>query len=30
MCAPQQTLGVLRKGAIKQLTDWIDVGKFAA
>ena len=30
MCAPQQTLGVLRSGAIAQLTDWIDVGKFAA
>ena len=30
MCAPQQTLGVLRNGAITQLTDWIDVGKFAA
>jgi branched-chain amino acid transport system substrate-binding protein len=30
LCAPQQTLGILRNGAIAQLTDWIDVGKFAA
>jgi branched-chain amino acid transport system substrate-binding protein len=29
MCAPQQTLGKLDHGAISQLTDWIDVGKFA-
>ena len=27
LCAPQQTLGVLENGSIKQLTDWIDVGK---
>lgn len=26
MCSPQQTLGVLKKGAIGQLTDWIEVG----
>ena len=25
MCAPQQTLGVLKDGAIVKLTDWIDV-----
>lgn len=26
MCSPQQTLGVLKKGTISQLTDWIEVG----
>ncbi len=30
LCSPQQTLGQLKNGAITQLTDWIDVGKFAA
>lgn len=26
MCSPQQTLGRLKKGAIEQVTDWIEVG----
>jgi branched-chain amino acid transport system substrate-binding protein len=29
MCAPQQTLGVLRDGSLEQLTDWLDVAEFA-
>jgi branched-chain amino acid transport system substrate-binding protein len=29
MCSPQQTLGVLRHGAVKPLTGWLDVGAFA-
>ena len=29
ICSPQQTLGKLQNGAITQLTDWIDVGKYA-
>lgn len=29
MCAPQQTLGVLKNGAIAQLTDWLDVSAYA-
>jgi branched-chain amino acid transport system substrate-binding protein len=30
MCAPQQSLGVLKNGAITQLTDWLDVQAFAS
>jgi branched-chain amino acid transport system substrate-binding protein len=30
MCAPQQSLGELKNGKIKQLTDWIDVRKLVA
>ncbi len=26
LCAPQQTLGILKDGAVEQLTDWIEVG----
>lgn len=30
LCAPQQTLGVLRGGTIRQLTGWLDVGRYQA
>ena len=30
MCAPQQSLGVLKDGAVVPLTDWIDVGSSAS
>ena len=29
LCAPQQTLGIYENGAMRQLTDWIDVAAFA-